>query len=168
MNEQILQSVLTEILEAQKGNDINTGLLTKAVENLSDKLTDIEKKASNLKIIIPPPNTQSIESILKLSTEKIENIVAAQPKSVTHEKRMIFFPIETHKFDFYKKNLNVILKWVSIVIIVLIGFSYIKNGYDNYVASDKKYKDAWNNFYDTQTKKNQKKMDSLLHSEKIE
>lgn len=91
----------------------------------------------------------------------MEAIIAQQPKQVLHEKRIHLFPVESHKFDFYGKIFGQVLKWASIVIIVLAGFRYINNAYYDYI-SNARYKRAWESLYQHQNRKGRKMLDSVF------
>ena len=76
MNEEILKAVLSEILEEQKMLTINNGLITKAVEDFSEKLSDFENKLPNTKEItgadlqIINRNLQRLTIIIELNQNR--------------------------------------------------------------------------------------------------
>ncbi|MBO9683799.1 MAG: hypothetical protein J7502_14210 [Flavisolibacter sp.] len=120
MNEEILQSVLTEVLEGQKEEAISNGLLTKAVENISDRITGIEEKVSKLKITVPDPDLVPVNGLLKKHFQVIQGVIEAQPKEVRQIKQIVLFPIESHKLEFYKIVMGRFFKWATILIIALV------------------------------------------------
>lgn len=120
MNEEILQSVLTEVLEGQKEGTVSNGLLTKAVENIADRITGIEEKVAGLKITVPDPDLAPVNELLKIQFQVIQGVVEAQPKEVRQIKQIVLFPIESHKLEFYKTVLGQFFKWATILIIALV------------------------------------------------
>jgi len=68
MNEEILKAVLTEILEEQKMFNTNNGLLTKAIEDFSEKLSDFENKLSNNHISTREETKLVITNLQRLKT----------------------------------------------------------------------------------------------------
>ncbi len=120
MNEEILQSVLEELLEGQKETPVSNGLLTAAVENLSDKVALVENKVDNLKITAPAPDLQPVKELLKKHVQIIQALLEAQPKEVQQISRTVLFPIEGHKLEFYKAVLGQLCKWATILVIVLV------------------------------------------------
>ncbi|ANH83159.1 hypothetical protein A8C56_21185 [Niabella ginsenosidivorans] len=77
MKEEIIQSVLEELLEGQKESPVSLGLLTAAIEKQSDKITEIEDKVAKLKIEVPAPNLRPVEELLAAHNRKIQAIIAA-------------------------------------------------------------------------------------------
>jgi len=161
MNEEVLHTILSELSEADKQLAVNNGLLTKAIENLSGTFKEMESKTGNLKVSVPAPDTRPIIIELEKYLKKTEALIAQLPKQVLHEKRITLFPVESHKFDFYKKIFGQFLKWTAIVIIALAGFKYINATYSGYV-SNAKYKQAWETLYQNQNRKGKKMLDSVL------
>ncbi|MFT4156181.1 hypothetical protein [Parafilimonas sp.] len=120
MNETILNEILKEVLEEQRENTVNTGLMAKATENLSDKITGIEEKATGLKITAPEPDLEPIKELLKKHFQILRALIDAQPKEVRQVKQIMLFPIESHKLEFYKAVLGQLFKWAAILVIVLV------------------------------------------------
>lgn len=120
MKEEIIQSVLEELLEGQKDTPVSIGLLTTAVEKQSDKITEIEDKVVKLKIEVPAPDLRPVEELLAAHNRKIQAIIAAQPKEMQQINRTVLFPIEGHKLEFYKAILGQFFKWGTILIIALV------------------------------------------------
>jgi predicted PurR-regulated permease PerM len=120
MNEEVLKAVLAEILEEQKMLNINNGLITKAVEDFSEKLSDFENKLSN------PKETNGADlQIINRNLQRLKIIMEAQPKQVIHEKRILIFP-ETYKQEFYGIVFGNVIKLASIIIVALFTFFFLK------------------------------------------
>jgi predicted PurR-regulated permease PerM len=120
MNEEVLKAVLAEILEEQKMLNINNGLITKAVEDFSEKLSDFENKLSN-----PKETTGADLQIINRNLQRLKIIMEAQPKQVIHEKRILIFP-ETYKQEFYGIVFGNVIKLASIIIVALFTFFFLK------------------------------------------
>ena len=154
MNEEVLKAVLSEILEEQKMLNINNGLITKAVEDFSEKLSDFENKLSNTK-----DNTGTDLQIINRNLQRLKIIIEAQPKQVIHEKRILLFP-ETYKQEFYKIVFGSVVKSVAIIIVTSVTFFFLR---DLLIQHDNaKYKKAWEWLYQQQSNKAKGVMDSVF------
>lgn len=83
MNEEVLKAVLSEILEEQKMLNINNGLITKTVEDFSEKISDFENKLSNTE-----GSTGADLQLINRNLQRLTTIIEAKPKQVIYEKRM--------------------------------------------------------------------------------
>lgn len=154
MNEEVLKAVLSEILEEQKMLNINNGLITKAVEDFSEKLSDFENKLSGLQV-----STGSDLQVINRNLQRLKIIIEAQPKQVIHEKRILLFP-ETYKQEFYKIVFGKVVKLVAIILVTLFTFFFLK---DLLIQQDnRKYKPAWEWLYQHQSDKGRAVMDSVF------
>ena len=145
MNEEILKAVLSEILEEQKMLNINNGLITKAVEDFSEKLLDFEKRLFNTK-----ESTEADLQIINRNLQRLKIIIEDQPKQIIHEKRILLFP-ETYKQEFYKIILGRVIKLVAIIVVTLFAFFLLR---DLLIQQDTaKYKAAWEWLYQHQSDK---------------
>ena len=154
MNEEVLKAVLSEILEEQKMLNINNGLITKAVEDFSEKLSDFENKLSNTE-----GSTGADLQIINTNLQRLKIIIEAQPKQVIHEKRILLFP-ETYKHEFYKIVLGRVIKLFAIILITLFAYFFLK---DLLIQHDStKYKEAWGWLYQLQSNKGKAVMDSAI------
>ena len=154
MNEEILKAILAEILEEQKIFNTNNGLLTKAIEGFSEKLSELENKLSNNHI-----STQEETKLVITNLQRLKTIIEAQPKQVIHEKRILLFP-ETYKQEFYKIIFGSVVKSFAILIVTLFSFFFLK---DLLIQDDNtKYKTAWELLYQHQSNKGKVLMDSVF------
>ena len=156
MNEEVLKAVLSEILEEQKMLNINNGLITKAVEDFFEKLSDFENKLSNTK-----ESAGADLQIINTSLQRLKIILEAQPKQIIHEKRILLFP-ETYKQEFYKIVIGGLVKFVAIILIGLFSFFFLKG---LLIQQDNaKYRAAWEWLYQNQGNKGRAMMDSVFVS----
>ena len=154
MNEEVLKAVLSEILEEQKMLNINNGLITKAVEDFSEKLSDFENKLSNKK-----ESTGADLQIINTNLQRLKIIIEDQPKQIIHEKRILLFP-ETYKQEFYRIVFGKVVKLVAIIFVTLFAFFFLK---DLLIQHDNtKYKEAWEWIYQRQSNKGKAVMDSVI------
>jgi hypothetical protein len=154
MNEEILKEVLTEISEEQKMLNINNGLLTKAIEDFSEKLSEFENKLSNNHV-----STREETKLVITNLQRLKTMIDAQPKEVIHEKRILLFP-ETYKQEFYKIVFGKVVKLVAIILVTLFAFFLLK---DLLIEQDnRKYKPAWEWLYQHQDNKGKAVMDSAI------
>ena len=154
MNEEILKAVLTEILEEQKMLNINNGLLTKAIEDFSEKLSDFENKLSNNHV-----STQEETKLVITNLQRLKTIIDAQPKQMIHEKRILLFP-ETYKQEFYKIIFGSVVKSFAILIVTLFAFFFLKDLLMQH--ENEKFKTAWEWLYQHQSNKGKVLMDSAI------
>ena len=154
MNEEVLKAVLAEILEEQKMLNINNGLITKAVEDFFEKLSDFENKFSNTK-----ETTGADLQLINTNLQRLKIIIEAQPKQIVLEKRILLFP-ESYKQEFYKIVLGRVVKLVAIIFVTLFAFFFLK---DLLIQHDNaKYKKAWGRLYQRQSNKGKVVMDSVF------
>ena len=154
MNEEILKAVLTEILEEQKMLNINNGLLTKAIEDFSEKLSDFENKLSNNHV-----STQEETKLVITNLQRLKTIIDAQPKQMIHEKRILLFP-EMYKQEFYKIVFGSVVKSFAILIVTLFAFFFLKDLLMQH--ENEKFKTAWGWLYQHQSNKGKAVMDSAI------
>jgi hypothetical protein len=72
-------------------------------------------------VLAPGPDTRPITKIVAEGITSIQKIVAAQPKEVLHEKRILFFP-EWNQKEYYKIIFGRILFWILWVIMATYCF----------------------------------------------
>jgi hypothetical protein len=154
MNEEVLKAVLSEILEEQKILNINNGLLTKAIEGFSEKLSDFENKLSNNHV-----STEEETKLVITNLQRLKTIIEAQPKQMIHEKRILFFP-ETYQQEFYKIIFGSVVKSFAILIVTLFTFFFLKDLLIQH--ENEKFKTDWEWLYQHQSNKGKVLMDSAI------
>ena len=154
MNEEVLKAVLSEILEEQKMFNTNNGLLTKAIEDFSEKLSDFENKLSNNHV-----NTEEETKLVITNLQRLKTIIESQPKEMIHEKRILLFP-ETYKQEFYKIIFGKVVKLFAIVTVTLFAFFFLKDLLIQH--KNTKYKESWKWIYQHQSNKGKTLMDSVF------
>ena len=88
MKIQELQEVLSK--QPQVKDEIKKLLL----ECIATKhlVSDFSRNLTEIKVSAPKPDTLPLTMIVMEGINSIQKIVAAQPKQVVHEKRVLFFP----------------------------------------------------------------------------
>jgi hypothetical protein len=154
MNEEVLKAILAEILEEQKMFNTNNGLLTKAIEDFSERLLDFENKLSNNHV-----STQEETKLVITNLQRLKTIIDAQPKQMIHEKRILLFP-ETYKQEFYKIIFGSVVKSFAILIVTLFAFFFLKDLLIQH--ENEKFKAAWEWLYQHQSNKGKAVIDSAI------
>jgi hypothetical protein len=86
------------------------------VRGLKLTFSKFDKKLTEIKVSAPELNTLPLKMILTEGINRMQKIVAAQPKQVLHEKRILFFP-EWNQKEYYKIIFGRILFWILCVIV---------------------------------------------------
>ena len=122
MEKEIIETVLTEMLEELKElRKLNIENANVAMEN-GNRLSSIEKKFGNNKITEPYINTQHLERIIFLEMEKINAKIDQKPPPVRREFRILLFP-EYNTKEYYRIVFGRILFWL--VLLVIAKYLYL-------------------------------------------
>jgi hypothetical protein len=117
MEQEILEIVLTQVAEAQKETLQTEQELIKEVREMNALLKGFDKKLEQQRIIVPPADTLFVQAMVADGIKEIRAIVAAQPKTVVHEKRFLLFPKDDYD-QYYKIIFGRILPWALLFCIV--------------------------------------------------
>ena len=121
MEMQIVETVLTDLLEEQKETN---KLLRELIEKLNEveiKVDGFNQKLENQQVMPPPVDTRPLEKIAALGMVDMCQVVAKQPKSVIKQFRLQLFP-ETNSDRYYK----IILPWALLFVIATYIYFLIK------------------------------------------
>ena len=116
MEKEILETVLLELLEETKKVNILIEEQNKEIRGLKTAFSDFNRKLTEIKVSAPPPDILPLTKIVTEGISRVQKIVAAQPKQVRHEKRILFFP-EWNQKEYYKIIFGRILFWLLCLII---------------------------------------------------
>ena len=151
MENEIIETVLTEILEEQKQGNL---LSQKNAQFLADQvliLKQVEEKSAL--------QNEEIKSFFITNIEALSSQLGSQAKPVKREFRILLFP-EHGTTEYYKVVFGRILFWLVILCLVkyayLLGDKWITKEYEN-----NKYQKAWESLYKHQSKANQKIMQKV-------
>ncbi len=120
MEQDLIETVLSEILEEQKQTNLLNRENTQALLEQSKRLNAIEKKLES-KPLVPVADTKQIEHVIAEGINKITAIAAAEPRQVIHQKRILFFP-EYNAKEYYKIVFGRVLGWLILLVIATYCF----------------------------------------------
>ncbi len=120
MTDEVIETVLQEILEEQKEAIKTNQQLIAKIEYLSNQIQSINRKQNNGEVITHV-DTKALLEIVSQGINNINQIIAEQPKNVIHQKRFLFFP-ESHAKEYY----SVVLRWSFYIIIASYSYWLLK------------------------------------------
>lgn len=153
MEKEIIETVLTEILEEQKQANILAENIKNLLENQVAALTKMEQKFLR-------QNEESRQVIL----DKIGYVSAqimGQSKPVKREFRILLFP-EQNATNYYKIVFGRIFFWLVILCIAKFAF-LLGDKWLNTLGEELRYKRAWESYYRHQGKSGQKAMQKVIN-----
>jgi len=122
MEKEIIETVLTEILEELKElKKLNIENAKVAIQN-GNRLSSIEKKFGNNKVTEPYINTQHLERIIFSGMEKINARIDQKPAAARREFRILLFP-EYNTKEYYRIVFGRIISWL--VLLVIAKYFYL-------------------------------------------
>ena len=128
MEKEIIETVLTEILEELKQLKTFTANNANATLDNANRLTAITGKLESKPVIKPDFNTQSIEKIILSGLEKINSTIDQKPAPVKREFRILLFP-EYNTKEYYRIVFGRIIFWLVVLVIAkylyLLGSAWI-------------------------------------------
>lgn len=164
MDNEIMESVLTEILEDQKSGARAIQELGASIKALTGAVDSFQTKPVQQKVVAPPVDTKIVEQIVADGILKIQETVAGQPKTVTRNFRLLLFP-EMYAESYYRIVFGRLLFWMMIFTFATYLFLLGKQGINGWQSVKEKevegnqYKKAWQSLYQHE-KKIRVKMDS--------
>jgi hypothetical protein len=166
METEILQTVLTEVLEELKELKQQVAKLMAVVSDLNNKVDDFELKLTNIKVTAPATDLEPITSVVHEQLFTIGGIIEEQPKSITRNFRILLFP-EHDAREYYRIVFGRLLFWMMIFLIATYLFLLGKQLIDSNAAVRYKeaesyqYRKAWDYLYNNSKKSVRAKMDSV-------
>ena len=128
MEKEIIETVLTEILEELKELKTSTANNTNTALDNANKLKVITDKLENKHLIKPEINTESIEKIIGLNLEKINSAINEKRTPLRREFRILLFP-EYNTREYYSIVFGRIIFWLVMLVIAkylyLLGSAWI-------------------------------------------
>ena len=121
MDNDILETVLKEILDEQAQTNQLNWQNTKTLIEQGNRLSAIEKGLDNKQFASVLPDNKKVEDICATGIKKITEIVADQPRQVIHQKRILLFP-EYNTNEYYKIVFGRVLGWLVLLIIATYFF----------------------------------------------
>lgn len=125
----VLEAALKEVLEEQKNTNKVLEGLTGEVAELKEKTEMMNEKVDNVQVVAPPTDTKPFFTLWAGFAEKIRKIIEAQPKTVIHQRRFLFFP-ETNTGEYYRIVFGRLIPWgmllVGGLLLFRLGHQYIE------------------------------------------
>ena len=126
MEKEILETVLLELLEETKKVNVLIEEQNKEIRELKTAFSDFNRKLTEIKFSAPSLDTLPLTKIVADGINSIQKIVAAQPKEVVHEKRVLFFP-EWNQKEYYKIIFGRILFWILWLIVATYCYFLVRD-----------------------------------------
>jgi hypothetical protein len=166
MEAEIIQTVLTEVVEELKELIRQYAKLMAVVADLNNKVDDFELKLTNIKVTPPAPNLQPITSTINEGLLRIREFIQGQSKSITRQYRILLFP-EHYAAEYYRIVFGRLLFWMMVFLIASYLFALGKQFIDSNTAvrykevENSQYKKAWIHLYNNSRKAVRVRMDSV-------
>jgi predicted transcriptional regulator len=121
MEVQIVETVMTDLLEEQKETNKRLRELTGKMTELETKVDGFNQKLENQQVVAPPVDTKPLEKIVNQGYLATCAEVAKQPKNVIKQVRFQLFP-ETNTDRYYR----LVLSWGVLYFVALFAFLLLK------------------------------------------
>ena len=148
MDSEIMESVLSEILEEQKAGLQATKELVTSIKELTGKVDGFIQKTDQHKAVAPPADTKVLQAIIINGIQQIQQTVEAQPKPVIRQFRFLLFP-EMYADQYYRIVFGRLLFWMMIFMLATYLYVLGKQGIESWVHLKQKetemfqYNKAW-------------------------
>jgi len=153
MENDIIETVLTEVLEEQKQSNL---LAQKSGQFVEEQVLILKRLEEN-----SVRQNEELKNFLITKMEAFSSQVASQARPVKREFRILLFP-EQGTTNYYKIVFGRIIFWLVMLCFAkyayLLGNKWLTAEYEN-----QKYQKAWENLYKHQTKANQKLMQKVFN-----
>ncbi len=148
MELEILEPVLTEILQELKAvREINHNLV-ESVGKLEQRTMVFDQKLEKVKLVVPPVDTHPINEIISENMALIASIVEAQPKNIIKRHQVLLFP-ENDTKEYYRFISGRIIPWIVGFFVVYFLFCLGRQAIDKSTVSKERrvtyeqYQNAW-------------------------
>jgi hypothetical protein len=112
MEKEKLEIVLEEVLEEFRSMRGAVEELKQQVWQLKERGENFEKKLESIKPVALSVETGPIQGIITVGLDRIQKVMAEQPKTVVHERRLLLFP-EHYISEYYRVIFRLIL-WLTL------------------------------------------------------
>lgn len=164
MDNEIVESVLRDILEEQRAGIQATKEINSRIQELAVQVEGLSQKLDQQKHIRPPGDTRLVQALVENGINRMEELVSQQPKSVVRQYQFLLFP-EMYADNYYRIVFGRLLFWMMIFVVATYLFMLGKQGIESWAQIEQKevetnqYKKAWHYLYQ-HDKKLKVKMDS--------
>jgi hypothetical protein len=143
MDKDILETVLTDMLEEQKTTNKFNDALTKQMKEMQEKIDDFGSKLEKLQVIAPPADTKAVQKAVNDGMDALATMIESQPKNVIHQKRVLLFP-ETNMGQYYRIIFGRLIPWGLAFAGMCFVFSIIGKAVDTSTeVNTRKYYYEW-------------------------
>jgi hypothetical protein len=166
MQQEILEIVLTQVMEGQKEINQSNQEIVGKVDDTTAKVLGFNKKLEQMKVQVPPVDTKPVEQIISSGLKQIAAVVEAQPKTVIHKKEYHLFPQankDYYNWIFFRR----VVPWAFVFTIGFWGYLLLKAYlHDQAIANEKQaefepYMKAWQIMYAAENETGKKIMDNV-------
>lgn len=129
MENEVLQTVLTEVLEELKEVRRQQVQIARVLLEVQEKVAGCEVKLTSCKINTPAAYVGPITTAINNALQKIESSIEARPKNITKQFRVLLFP-EYNAGEYYKLVFGRVLFWMlmflTVTYLYLLGKDFIE------------------------------------------
>ena len=165
MENEVLQTVLTEVLEELKEVKEQQAMTTRSIQEVRDKVEWIGRKLPDGITKPPAMEVDVMTRSINEGFDRVKTLFEAQQKSITRQFKILFFP-EHNAMEYYKIVFGRLLFWMFVFLIAAYLFVIAKQAITEHFkvkqieAEASQYRKAWSNLYGNSIKVIKKKMDS--------
>ncbi len=156
MIETALASALEELETVKKGGEEQKEMLYELI----DKMDGLEKRFNEQKPVPTPRlNTAPIETAIVKGITRLQQTVEAQPKTVVHERRILFFP-EYNAQEYYRIVFGRLFFWLIVILLSAYLFMLGKEAIQSWYAlhSQEKQLNEYKRYFQYLESKEKKKV----------
>ncbi|WP_147206430.1 hypothetical protein, partial [Segetibacter aerophilus] len=92
MEAEIIQTVLTEVVEDFQELKQQNAKLVAVVSDLNNKVDDFQLKLSNIQVSAPVTDIEPMTRAVNEGVLRLPSIIEKQPKSIIRQHRILLFP----------------------------------------------------------------------------
>ncbi len=136
MEQEIIETVLKEILDEIKLIHYENLSNQKCAKELKNKIQNLEEKLLLIKIQSPEESLIPFEMKLDFTAKKIERIINEQPKNVVRKIQILLFP-ETGAREYYRLVFGRLFFWLMMFLLATYLFSLGRQFVDSWKDIEK-------------------------------
>lgn len=136
MEQEIIETVLKEILDEIKLIHYENLSNQKCAKELKNKIQNLEEKLLLIKIQSPEESLIPFEMKLDFTAKKIERIINEQPKNVVRKIQILLFP-ETGAREYYRLVFGRLFFWLMMFLLTTYLFSLGRQFVDSWKDIEK-------------------------------
>jgi hypothetical protein len=167
MDLKILETAITELAQDQKDTNLELVELAKRVKETGEKVEAFSEILTNHKVTVPATDTGPITRQNSEFFQKVSDILAAQPKNVIHQRRLLLFPADNADY-YYRIIFGRLFGWAVLFLVCTYLYSLSEHYIEKSTAASNRryyyetYQDAWNRLDSTLGPTGRKKMEEAM------